>query len=373
MKNLVIAAGAVALAAGSAQAGGVERTSQSIGLIFEQGNYAELSFGSVKPKVNGTGAGTVVNPAQPTPGLPTGDMAGDYTQLSLGVKTAVNDKLDFGVIIDSPFGADVNYPVTGYFASGSTAELNANAVTGVLRYKVNENFSVIGGLRYQTLEATARVPFVAGYRVTGEKDGGLGYVVGVAYERPDIAMRIALTYNSKIKHKIETTEFIGLAGPLSSVTTVETPQSLNLEAQSGIAKDTLLFGSIRWVDWSAFKIAPAQYVGATGNPLVSYENDTITYTLGVGRRFNENWSAAISVNYEKAAGGFASNLGPTDGRLGVTIGGTYNRDNLKITGGVSYVDIGDADTTLAAATGLAAGNFRGNKAIGVGVKVGFSF
>ena len=374
MQKIIIAATAAALTVGSAQAGGIERTSQSLAILFERGNYAELSFGSVKPKVSGVGA--AANPASPTPGVPTGNMTGDYTQLGLAVKTAVTNQLDFALIMDSPFGADVNYPLTGYYASGSTAKLRTTALTGALRYKATDNFSVIAGLRVQELDANARVPFVtaapgAGYFVNGAKDRGLGYVVGVAYEKPEIALRVALTYNSKIKHQLATVEGFGPIGPFNSTTTIETPQSVNLEAQSGIAKDTLLFGSIRWVDWSNFKIAPEQYVGATGRPLVSYDTDTTTYTLGLGRRFSENWSGAVSVSYEKQVGGFASNLGPTDGRLGVTLGGTYTRDNLKITGGVSYVDVGSADTTLAA--GLPAGNFRGNSAIGVGVRVGVSF
>lgn len=374
MNKILIAAAAVATTVTSAQAGGVERTTQSLAVLFERGNYAELSFGSVRPKVSGVGAGTTGNAAQPTPGAQSGDMSGDYTQIGLAVKTALNDSLDFALILDNPFGADVNYPVSSYFAQGSTAELKSSALTAVLRYKIGENFSVMGGLRSQTLEAVANVPFIAGYSVTGEKDRGLGYVVGVAYEKPEIALRVALTYNSKIKHELATTEFIGGGGPFTSTTSTDTPQSVNLEAQSGIATDTLLFGSIRWVDWSAFSIAPQQYVGETGVPLVSYDNDTTTYTLGLGRRFNDNWSGAVSVSYEKSHGGFSSNLGPTDGRLGVTLGGTYTRDNMKITAGVSYVDIGDADTTLAPKEfGITAANFRGNKAVGFGMKVGYTF
>lgn len=367
MKTILAAAGVAALSAGTAQAGGIERTAQSIAIIFEAGNYAELSFGSVTPKVSGVGA--PANPASPTPGVPSGDMAADYTQIGFGIKTRINDRLDLGLIVDQPFGADVSYPLTGYYASGSVAELNTTAITGIARYKFDNNVSVLAGLRYQTLEATATVPFVAGYNVTGNKDSALGYVLGIAYEKPEIALRVALTYNSKITHKLATTEFIGAIGPLTSISTIETPQSWNLEFQSGVAKDTLVFGSIRWVEWSKFVIDPANYPPAT--PLVSYADDTITYTLGIGRRINENWSAALSFNFEKANGGFASNLGPTDGRRGVTLGATYTKDNMKITGGISYVEIGDADTTLAA--GLPAGNFRNNHALGVGIRVGFSF
>lgn len=372
MNKLFAAASMIALTAGAAQAGGIERTTQSVGLIFEKGNYAELSFGSVKPKVSGVGAGTSPpSLIQPSPGLPTGDMAGDYTQLSLGFKMAINEQLDIGLIVDNPFGADVNYPVTGYYASGSVAELNSTAMTLVGRYKLPSNVSFIAGLRYQTMSATASIPFIASYTAKAEKDGGLGYVIGIAYEKPEIALRVALTYNSVIKHKFSTTETGAVAG--SSVTNVETPQSVNLEAQTGIAKDTLLFGSIRWVDWSSFELRPIGYATANGSALISYENDSVAYTLGVGRKFNDNWSAAVSLGYEKSAGGFASNLGPTDGKKSITVGATYTQDKMKITGGITYVDIGDADTTLSAPTGLASGNFRNNHAVGVGFRIGYSF
>ena len=35
-------------------AGGIERAPQSLAVLFEQGNYAELSFGGVDPTVEGT-------------------------------------------------------------------------------------------------------------------------------------------------------------------------------------------------------------------------------------------------------------------------------------------------------------------------------
>lgn len=365
MKSTLMAVSAVALSATAASAGGLERTTQSIGIIFEGGNYAELSFGTVNPKVSGVGAGTVANGAQPTPGVLSGDMAGNYSQVALGFKMAVNSSLDLGLILDSPFGADVNYPLTGYFAQGSTAKVDSTAVTAVARYKLPSNVSLIGGLRYQTLSASASIPFISSYTIAAKQDSGLGYLVGIAYEKPEIALRVALTYNSKIKHELATLE----NGVTPSTTVVETPQSVNLEAQTGIAKDTLLFGSVRWVNWSSFSVDPASYPPPT--PLISYVNDTTSYTLGVGRRFNENWSAAISVGYEAASGGFASNLGPTDGRRSVTLGATYTQDKMKISAGVSYVDIGDAQTTLAA--NLPAGTFAKNHAIGMGMKVGFSF
>ena len=362
MKRVTATLGALVMTAGAAAAGGIDRSGQSVGVIFETGNYLEFSLGSINPDVSG-----VATAFSPTPGGASGNMALNYLQLGGAIKFKLGENLDAAIIFDQPFGSDVLYPAAPYFLTGSNAELNTNAITGVLKYRLPSNISVYGGLRYQTMDANAVVTLIPGYSVQGASDGGVGYVVGAAYEKPEIALRVALTYNSEVKHSLATTEF-GAASPDTPITT---PQSVNLEFQTGVAANTLVFGSVRWVDWTAFNISPAVYTAATGKPLVSYSSDTVSYSLGVGRKLSDTWSVALSFGYEAPVGGFASNLGPTDGKRSVTLGASYTTGNTKITGGVTYVDIGDAQTTLVA--GLPAANFRGNQALGVGVKVGFSF
>lgn len=362
MKQYLSSAGIIALCAGSAMAGGIDRSGQSIAAIFEKGNYAELSFGSVSPDISGISTPFALG----GPGKVSGDMASTYSQLGAAVKMNINPNVDVALIFDQPFGANVSYPAgTGYYAQGTTATLKTTALTLVGKYTLPSNISVLGGVRYQTFSAEASIPFIGGYKAVGDTDSGVGYLVGVAYEKPEIALRVALTYHSKIKHSLATTEF----GALTSQTEIETPQSVNLEFQSGIAKDTLLFGSIRWVDWSVFKIDPKNYPPPTA--LVSYSGDYTTYTLGVGHKFSDNWSGAVTVGYEKPLGGFSSNLGPNDGQRSIGLGATYTKDNMKITGGVRYVDVGDAQPTLFG--GLPSANFNDNHALGFGLKISYSF
>jgi long-chain fatty acid transport protein len=366
MKHIITLTGALALTTTLAQAGALDHTGQSVAVIFEQGNYVELSFGHVTPHVSGTaipGLG----------GFDSGNMAKSYSQVGMAVKTKLNENLDLAVIFDQPFGANVSYPTgTSYFAAGSTAKLSTADITTVLKYRTANNVSFYGGLRYELMDAKATVPFVASYDVASDQSAGLGYVIGVAYEKPEIALRVALTYNSKISHDFNTTESSLLTGglPVAGTTSTDSPQSVNLEFQSGVAKDTLVFGSIRWVDWTSFVIDPAGYPAPS--PLVAYDSDIVTYTLGVGRKFNDHWAGSIALGFEDQVGGFASNLGPTDGRASVTIGAAYTADNkMKISGGISYVRIGDAQTTLDGTN--AASNFTGNHALGAGIKVSYSF
>lgn len=155
---------------------------------------------------------------------------------------------------------------------------------------------------------------------------------------------MSLTYNSGIKHDLALTESVG-GGPASSVSRVETPQSVNLDFQTGVAANTLVFGSVRWADGTSFSLTSPNYPG--GSPvgtLVSYDNDVITYSLGLGYKFSESFSGAVELGYEQSLGDRVSDLGPTDGYFSVGVGGTYTKGNTKFSAGLRYIDIGDAVT-----------------------------
>ncbi|MDO9638616.1 MAG: hypothetical protein Q7J44_08745 [Pseudotabrizicola sp.] len=362
MKKILITAAAVAATATTAQAGGFERSTTPLGFMFERGNYAELSFGAVRPKVSGA---LIANSA-----VTTGNVTENYSTVGLAFKTDLSDKISLGLTIDPTFGADVSYPADGlYPIRGSNAKLRGDTLAIVGRYKFNDALSVHGGVRSVGIGGNVSL-FNGGtnfYNATFANDRDIGYLIGGAYERPDIALRVALTYASETSHTLEASGFSAFAagGVITGSTVVKLPQSLTLDFQSGVAADTLVFGSIRWMDWSETRLEAPD--AGTANPLVSYSHDTITYNIGVGRKFSDAFSGAISIGYEKHHGGNVGNLGPTDGQKSIQIGGTYTHQNMKVTAGVRYVDVGNA-TALSGNS-----SFTGNKAVGVGMKVGFTF
>ena len=365
MKTILAGASLLALGTTAAVAGGVERAVTSPAQLFEKGNYAELSFGSVSPSVSGTQVAPFILPA----GGSSGDVADRFNLFSLGVKTAVNDRIDVAVVLDQPIGAGVDYSSPSYLygvGPGSHAEIDSKALTAMLRYRLDGGFSVYGGLKLE--EVSGKVSFFDGYRMSTSKETDLGYLLGVAYEKPEIALRVALTYLSDITHNFDANEN-------GVVTQFETtvPQTVSLEFQSGIAKDTLVFGSVRWREWSNFDITPKLYeVIYGGEALVSYRKDSVTYTLGLGHKFTENWSAAMSYTHEGKRGGFSGNLGPTDGLDSLGLGVTYTKDNIKVTAGVSYSHLGNTMTRLPR-TNAQFSDFRDNHAVGFGLKVGYAF
>lgn len=353
-KNLMGAAAALLCSTALGHAGGVERSIFNPGFLFADGNYVELSFGSVAPTVSGR---FFVN---------SGDMADSYTVISGALKQQISDKFALGLMIDQPAGANVTYPSgTGYPFAGATAEITTTQVTGIGLYKFSDNFSAFAGLRASLAKGqvdNVPLPFAPfSYDMQTERNVAYGYLVGAAYERPDIALRVSLTYVSDLTHGFSATDTLGPGAGFD--TTI--PQSWNLDFQTGVAADTLVFGSIRWRDWSEFDIVPRGLV-----PLSTNNRDTVTYTLGVGRKFTESLSGALSIGYEPPVGGAAGNLAPTDGFKSVTLAAIYTMPaGAKITVGATYGQIGDAYTNI----GPARSSFTDNHYAGVGVKVGWNF
>ncbi len=376
MKTSLVALGAMLGAAGAAQAGGIDRSTQSAMLLFEQGNYAEFTIGNLAPSVSGVEVSPFLGSQS------SGSMLTDYTLFNGGVKFDIANGFSGAVILDKPFGADVDYPLgTGYFAQGSTATLDTGSITGLVRYTAPQQISVFGGLRYQTLSADALIPFVtkgagaprpgAPYEATGDQSGEFGYVVGVGWEKPEIAAKVALTYNSAIDYDMETAESSAF-GALDSTTPVTTPQSVNLDFQTGVAPDWLVFGSIRWVDWEQFEIAPEMYGLLTGGAaLVSYNGPTTTSTIGVGHKFNETWSGAATYTYDSPLSGYQSNLNPVNGYNAFGLAATYTSGAFKVTAAARYYDVGDAETAVGQIAPAA--SFEDNDAVAVVLRVGYSF
>lgn len=397
MKIATAGAAALLMTTAPVLAGGIERGNQMLGALFEPGNYAELSFGHVKPSVEGTEL-DLVTPFGVLPGgAPIGNVADSYNLFSLAYKHQFNENWSAAVIIDQPFGANLLYPTptdpaiaaTSRFA-GTLVDVNSTHLTGVVRYVMPENgFGVHAGLRASRADGEVGLSglaygAVSGYNVQLDTDTALGWLAGVSWEKPEIAARVALTFNSEIEHEFDTVESGPLvdpdgAGPLpplplldgTSTTKVSTPKSLNLEFQTGVAPQTLVFGSIRWVDWSSFLVDPRNFVAVTGGGLVELE-DTTTYTIGVGRQFTDRWSGAASFVYEKAGDDLVSPLAPTNGRKGITLAAIYTQGNVKVTTGVSYSKLGDS-TPETGTPDVARAKMTNNDVWGIGVKIGYSF
>jgi len=375
MKNFNTAGAILLMTTSMVQALGLDGSGQNIGVIFEDAdNYVELSFGSISPSASGVDVATVA----------TGNVAQDYTQIGLAFKHQYTDQFSAALIIDQPYGADILYPAASTVLGMTAADLNSMAYSVIGRYKLDNGFSLHGGVRAQTIDANITLGGVAyggspidtppglnGYNVDLGEDTELGYLFGAAYERPDIALRVALTYFNAVDHSFDTQENINPG--VTTQTDITTPQAVNLDFQTGVAADTLVFGSIRWADYSQVVVSPIAFATATGGESLTDIDSGYSYNIGVGRSFTDAFSGSLSFGYEATGDDLVSPLAPTNGNYSVALGGAYAMYNgFEISGGVRYIVLGDASPETGTPD-VARASFTDNSAVAIGLKFAYSF
>lgn len=373
-------------------AAGYDRSGQSIAAFLQPGNYFEAGIFVVDASVSG----------QSTPlaaGLPsqsTGDIANDYYFPAAALKLQLTDNFSFGLLYDQPFGADVEYNTPNLnftdATGGTSEEVTTENLTFLFGFQPNQNWNFYAGPVIQTAEGEFSLRgLVSGgpdafgsYDATMKKDTELGWIAGLAYQIPENALKASLTYRSEVKHELQATETVAygatnlasLPGFTPGKTSVTTPQSVNLDFQTGVSvmADTVAFANVRWVNWEDVSIRPnyfgqaADAGGLVGANLRDYSDDQISATLGVGRKFNEKWAGNVSVGWDSGAGDPKT----TEGYWTVGLGLQFSpATNYFIAGGVNYFMLGDATAKTAAVNNV--GTFEDNDAWGYGLKMGYRF
>ena len=370
-RTAAAAALGLAATAGIAEGAALERAvPQVVRLLYEDGTYGEVGLSFIDPHQSGEGA-VLPTPLGPlaVPGN-TGDLFQSQTNYFGAIKGDIGERLSYVLAFDQPHGVATQYgqgsfPSPQLSYAGTMGRLHAYQLTGVLAYDVTERIKLYAGLRAERLDAKAAVPFVADYYVRAEKNWGYGYLVGAAYSRPEIALRVGLTYSSAIRHDLDATE-TSLVGSDDEGFAVDMPQSVQLDLQTGVAPKTLVFGSVRWVNWADFEIAPPMYVQLSGAPLVEYQDDWWTYTLGVGRQLTDSLAGSLFVSWEPSVGGTMTTLGPVDGRTTGTAALSYDYGQFNFTGALTYGVLGDTSNRLQT-------EFDDGRIWGATLRVGYSF
>ncbi|QPF35872.1 transporter [Acinetobacter johnsonii] len=407
-------------------AAALDRSGQSISAFLQPGNYFEAGISVLDPSVSGK----VRNGYSPSAAPPSAiglqntnlsDMGDDYYFPSAALKLQVTDHFSFGLLYDQPFGADATYSLSdtvsaaaggvGLFHNGTETtevEVKSQSISMIFGYQPTENFNFYAGPVYQTIEGDVQLRGLAYgatqalgmYNANIKEDSAVGWLAGFAYQIPEIALKTSITYRSEIDHKASAREygqsnvlaFVG-SSPVYDVATdanITTPQSVNLDFQTGIMANTVAFANVRWVNWKDFSLDLKQFgsvadtLGALGqtpdNPngfdIVAYTDDQWSANVGVGRKFNDLWAGNVSVGWDSGAGNPVSTLGPTEGYWNVGLGLQYSPTPATfIAGGVKYFWLGDAKAQAASNFGsdTYVAEFNDNDALAYGLKIGYKF
>ena len=265
--------------------------------------------------------------------------------------------------------------------TGATnVSVSSQNFTGLLGVKLGEkkNIQIYGGPTIQRLEGDVHLrgnayKTASGYDANITRDTAYGWMAGIAYLKPEIALKAALTYRSEIDHDVNMTEnlpALGAAGVGTNEITITTPKSVNLDFQTGINPTTLLTAKARWVPWSDFAIKPTIYGRASGLNLVSYDDDAWTAEVGLGKKLSPQLAISGAVGYDSGAGNPITSLGPVEGNWNVGLGAKYNlTPEWAVSGGVKYLMFGDAKAKLP--DGSIVGDFQDNDGWVYGVRLSY--
>jgi len=265
----------------------------------------------------------------------------------------------------------------------TNVEVRSNTLTliGGMKFGAENQFQVYGGPVAQRLEADVRLrgnayKGAAGYTSHSGPDQDYGWLAGLSYSKPEIALKAALTYRSEIDHSLELYEnFPALAiqgaNPISvSNFDVTTPESFNFDFQTGINPTTLATAKVRYVPWSDFSIRPTKYSEVSNLPLVDYSDDQWQVELGLGKRLAPKLAVSGSVGWDSGAGNPTTSLGPIEGYYSVGLGAKYNvTENWAVSAGGKYLWFGDAEGSLP--DGTIVSNFEDNDGYVAGLKLSY--
>lgn len=265
----------------------------------------------------------------------------------------------------------------------TNVEVRSNTLTliGGMKFGAENQFQVYGGPVAQRLQADVKLrgnayKGAAGYTAHSAPNQDYGWLAGVSYSKPEIALKAALTYRSEIDHSIDMYEdFPALAIQGQSRTGVSnfevtTPKSVNFDFQTGVNPTTLATAKIRWVPWSDFSISPTKYTQASKLPLVDYSDDQWQVELGLGKRIAPKFAVSGSIGWDSGAGDPTTSLGPIEGYYSVGLGAKYDvTENWAVSAGGKYLWFGDAEGALPDRSIVS--NFEDNDGFILGAKLSY--
>ncbi len=265
----------------------------------------------------------------------------------------------------------------------TNVEVRSHSLTGILGMKLgqNKNFQVYGGPVAQRIEANVKLRGTAygpasGYTANINASQDYGWLAGVSYTKPEIALQAALTYRSEIDHKTQIGESFDVG--VGNAIEITTPKSVNLDFQTGVNPTTLATAKVRWVPWGDFAITPPNYneVSKTltgddkGLDLVSYDDDQWQVELGLAKRLTPALAVTGNIGWDSGAGNPVTSLGPIEGYYSAGLGAKYNvTENWAISAGGKYLWFGDAKGQIP--NGDIVSKFEDNDGYVLGAKISY--
>lgn len=307
-----------------------------------------------------------------TPGFPIGTTDGGNAGGTSLVPAfywaySLNDRLSLGLGVSPTFGNVTEYDFdfvgrnAGYFAEIKQININPS-----IAWKVNERFSIGGGLNFAHNETHFKqgLAFLGAAATTNHldvkgDDWALGYNFGAMFQLAPTT-RIGVTYRSELEFDLEgkqKTTVTNFGSPLLANQKIDaklkTPASASL-ALSHMASDRLeLLADFTWTDWSVVDTIQLKSKASGANLSALSYNFKDTWRVGIGANYqlNDAWKLRFGVAYDKSPVKSAADRTmtlPDSDRTWLSIGAKYRiSPKMSLDFGYTYLMFAHAKTARA--------------------------
>lgn len=314
LRNTAFVVAATSLLASAVQASGwgTEGVNPGGALFNDKSFVVQGVLGYVAPDRNYTDATTTLNPGTLT--AADTNVGQKYLVLSGDLKFAVNEEIDCALRGHRPYHNDTTADSNWLGATYSlSTQIDSLGVDGTCSYKFDvadgHRVRLIGGFRSTDLQidrtnilsaaAGASAGATNAYNLEGDRV--FGYRIGASYEIPQYALRAQVIYDSERDMDLSGTQTVNGTTVAPAMVSITLPKAISARLQSGINETTLVYGGVRWTEWSAI-----QSLSVTGGVPVSVTTgykDAFTVEAGVQKKLTEDLAGSLSITWNEGIGG----------------------------------------------------------------------
>jgi len=278
----------------------------------------------------------------------------------------INDQLHFGLGVGVPFGLATSYDDDSIFRyQARLSEVSIININPSLAYRINDQWSIGGGLniQYMEVELSNAVDFGAvcfdqvdpttcaslgltpqnadgSARITG--DGvAAGLNIGVLWEGDQT--RVGVHYRGQVSHDLtgqarfegrpaifaDPDEFYNPFDDSKVDASFRTPDSLAVSIVHELNDQWSLLGDVTWMGWSTFDELRVEYRNPAQPDTVEEQNysDDMRYSIGADYRHNDRWTFRAGIAYDESpvSSEFRTARLPDDDRTWLSFGATWRQ------------------------------------------------
>lgn len=343
--------------ASAVQAGGFTRGEADTDILYETGPFS-IHTGAVY--VAPQRGFETISGATGT----DGDFTDSYWIPSLAAKVSIGERLACAFTYTQPFGADATYGAQAQLAaarngntpySSKSFDTNEYGGTCAVNFEAGKGrLHLLGGVFMQDFSYTAVSPISGTLKL--EDDSAWGYRLGIGYDITEYALRVQLMYRSKVDHTADEGSFdfrnTGRILPANGYGTL--PQSLKLSVQTGVAPGWLVYGSVKWTDWSVLQALNYTITGIGARQDIYNWKDGWTIQAGVGHAFTDTVSGTINLTYDTGVDSGAD-IATDTWTLGLGTSIKAAGGEFRLGGGITYITSGSQSLADGASYNATAG------------------